>query len=117
MRTLDPGIETRSAWAEPGLTAGEYTTAAAARGLATWFGDTGSVAIGGITLAGGVGYLVRRHGLTIDNLLAAEVVTADGQLLHADAKDHSDLFWALRGGGTLPGVAERWRSSAMICCV
>jgi FAD/FMN-containing dehydrogenase len=113
MRTLDPGIETRSAWAEPGLTAGEYTTAAAARGLATGFGDTGSVGIGGITLAGGVGYLVRKHGLTIDNLLAAEV----GQLLHADAKDHSDLFWALRGGGTLPGVAERWRSSAMICCV
>ena len=109
MRTLDLDIETRTAWAEPGLTAGEYTAAAAARGLATGFGDTGSVGIGGITLAGGVGYLVRKHGLTIDNLLAAEVVTADGQLLHADAKDHSDLFWALRGGGGNFGVATRFQ--------
>jgi hypothetical protein len=109
MRTLDLDIETRTARAEPGLTAGEYTAAAAARGLATGFGDTGSVGIGGITLAGGVGYLVRKHGLTIDNLLAAEVVTADGQLLHADAKDHSDLFWALRGGGGNFGVATRFQ--------
>ncbi len=81
MRALELDPEARTAWVEPGLTAGEYTTAAAAHGLATGFGDTGSVGIGGITLAGGVGYLVRKHGLTIDNLLAAEVVTADGQLL------------------------------------
>ena len=84
-------------------------TAAAARGLATGFGDTGSVGIGGITLAGGVGYLVRKHGLTIDNLLAAEVVTADGQLLRANAEDHPDLFWALRGGGGNFGVATRFK--------
>jgi FAD/FMN-containing dehydrogenase len=67
MRALHLDTETRTAWAEPGLTAGEYTTAAAAHGLATGFGDTASVGIGGITLAGGVGYLVRKHGLTIDN--------------------------------------------------
>ncbi|HZA18995.1 MAG TPA: FAD-binding oxidoreductase, partial [Pseudonocardiaceae bacterium] len=109
MRALHLDTETRTAWAEPGLTAGEYTTAAAAHGLATGFGDTASVGIGGITLAGGVGYLVRKHGLTIDNLLAAEVVTADGQLLHADANDNADLFWALRGGGGNFGVATRLR--------
>jgi FAD/FMN-containing dehydrogenase len=107
MRALDLDTEARTAWAQPGLTAGEYTTAAAAHGLATGFGDTGSVGIGGITLAGGVGYLVRKHGLTVDDLLAAEVVTADGQVLRADAENHPDLFWALRGGGGNFGVATR----------
>ena len=72
------------AWAETGLTAGELTTAAGAHGLVVGFGDTGSVGIGGITLGGGVGYLVRKYGLTIDSLLAAEVVTADGRLLRAE---------------------------------
>jgi FAD/FMN-containing dehydrogenase len=109
MSALDLDIETRTAWAQPGLTAGEYTTAAAAHDLATGFGDTGSVGIGGITLAGGVGFLVRKHGLTIDNLLAAEMVTADGDLLHVDADNHPDLFWALRGGGGNFGVATRLR--------
>jgi len=81
MKALDVDPERRTAWAQTGLTAGEYTTAAGAYGLATGFGDTGSVGIGGLTLGGGVGYLVRRHGLTIDDLLAAEIVTADGDLL------------------------------------
>src|SRR4029450_1182781 len=62
MRALDIDTEASTAWAQPGLTAGEYSTAAAAHGLATGFGDTGSVGIGGITLSGGVGYLVRKHG-------------------------------------------------------
>jgi FAD/FMN-containing dehydrogenase len=109
MRALDLDAEARTAWAEPGLTAGDYTTAAAPHGLATGFGDTGSVGIGGITLAGGVGYLARKHGLTIDDLLAADVVTADGQLVHADAENHPDLFWALRGGGGNFGVATRFQ--------
>jgi FAD/FMN-containing dehydrogenase len=94
---------------EPGLTAGEYTTAAGALGLATGFGDTGSVGIGGITVGGGVGYLVRKHGLTIDDLVAADVVTADGRLLHVDAESHPDLFWAIRGGGGNFGVATRFQ--------
>ncbi len=101
--------EARTAWAETGLTAGEYTTAAGAYGLATGFGDTGSVGIGGLTLGGGVGYLVRKYGLTIDDLLAAEIVTADGQLLHVDAETHPDLFWAIRGGGGNFGVATRFQ--------
>ena len=88
MKALDIDVDGRTAWAETGLTAGEYTTAAAEHGLATGFGDTGSVGIGGITLGGGVGYLVRKHGLTIDSLLAADIVTADGQLLRVDAEHH-----------------------------
>jgi FAD/FMN-containing dehydrogenase len=109
MRALDIDPETRTAWAQTGLTAGEYTAAAGAQGLATGFGDTGSVGIGGLTLGGGVGYLVRKHGLTIDNLLAAELVTADGELLHVDADTHPELFWAIRGGGGNFGVATRFR--------
>jgi hypothetical protein len=99
LREMRIDTERRTAWAGTGLTAGEYTAAAAEHGLATGFGDTGSVGIGGITLAGGVGYLVRKYGLTIDNLLAAEVVTADGQLIRADEETNPDLFWGLRGGG------------------
>jgi hypothetical protein len=109
MQALDIDAQRRTAWAETGLTAGEYTTAASAHGLATGFGDTGSVGIGGITLGGGVGFLVRKHGLTIDSLLAAEVVVADGQLLRVDAETHPDLFWAIRGGGGNFGVATRFQ--------
>ncbi|HVG64610.1 MAG TPA: FAD-binding oxidoreductase [Actinomycetota bacterium] len=107
LTALEVDLESRTAWAEGGLTAGAYTAAVGAHGLATGFGDTGSVGIGGITLGGGVGFLVRKHGLTIDNLLAAEVVTADGRVLHTDADSHPDLFWAIRGGGGNFGVATR----------
>lgn len=109
MKKLDVDVAARRAWAETGLTAGELTNALAEHGLAVGFGDTGSVGIGGITLGGGVGYLVRKHGLTIDSLEAAEIVTADGQLLRVDAVSHPDLFWALRGGGGNFGVATRFR--------
>src|SRR5688572_24427186 len=109
MKELQIDPESRTAWAETGLTAGEFTTAAAAHGLAVGFGDTGSVGIGGITLGGGVGYLVRKYGLTIDSLLAADIVTADGQLLRVDAQHHPDLFWAIRGGGGNFGVVTRFR--------
>ncbi|MFO7270503.1 MAG: FAD-binding oxidoreductase [Sphaerobacter thermophilus] len=98
----------RIASAEGGLTAGEYTTAAAEYGLATGFGDTASVGISGITLGGGIGYLVRQHGLTIDNLIAAEIVTADGELRHVDVEHEPDLFWAIRGGGGNFGVVTRF---------
>ncbi len=109
MRALDINPEERTAWAESGLTAGEYTQAAAAYGLATGFGDTGSVGIGGLTLGGGVGYLVRKYGLTIDDLLAAEIVTADGQIRHVNAETEPDLFWATRGGGGNFGVVTRFQ--------
>jgi FAD/FMN-containing dehydrogenase len=109
MRALHIDVEGRSAWAEAGLTTGEYTSATSKHGLATGFGDTGSVGIGGLTLGGGVGYLVRKYGLTIDDLLAAEVVTADGQRIYADDRDHPDLFWAIRGGGGNFGVVTRFQ--------
>jgi FAD/FMN-containing dehydrogenase len=109
LRGLEVDVEGRTAWAETGLTTGAYTVAVGAHGLATGFGDTGSVGIGGLTLGGGVGYLVRKHGLTIDDLLAADVVTADGRLIRADAETHPDLFWAIRGGGGNFGVATRFQ--------
>lgn len=109
MKAISIDADARTAWAETGLTAAELTTAAAAHGLAVGFGDTGSVGIGGITVGGGVGYLVRKHGLTIDSLIAAEVVTADGQVRVTDAETHPDLFWAIRGGGGNFGVATRFK--------
>lgn len=109
MKDLQINLQDKTAWAETGLTAGEYVAATAAHGLTTGFGDTGTVGLGGLTLGGGVGYLVRKHGLTIDNLLAAEVVTADGQLLHVDDQNHPDLFWAIRGGGGNFGVATLFK--------
>ena len=109
MKGLELDVAGRTAWAEAGLTAAELTTALGAHGLAVGFGDTGSVGIGGITLGGGIGLLARKFGMTIDSLLAADVVTADGELVRADEKSHPDLFWAIRGGGGNFGVATRFR--------
>ena len=86
LRSFELDAAGHTAWAGAGLTAGAFTVAAGEHGLATGFGDTGSVGISGITLAGGIGFLVRKHGLTVDNLLAAEIVTADGRLRRVDAE-------------------------------
>jgi FAD/FMN-containing dehydrogenase len=99
----------RLAWAQAGLRAGEYTAAAAEHGLATPFGDTGSVGISGLTLGGGIGWLVRKHGLTIDALVSVELVTADGRIVVASETEHPDLFWAVRGGGGNFGVVTRFQ--------
>lgn len=107
MKRLEIDAAASTAWAETGLTAAEVTSAAAKHGLAIGFGDAGSVGIGGITLGGGVGYLTRKFGLTIDSLIAAEIVTADGSQVFTDAAHHPDLFWAIRGGGGNFGVATR----------
>ena len=109
MRGLHIDPDRQLAWAEPGLTAGEYTRAAAAHGLATPFGDTASVGIGGLTLGGGIGWLVRKHGLAIDALVSVDIVTADGRLLTASETQHPDLFWAVRGGGGNFGVVTRFQ--------
>jgi FAD/FMN-containing dehydrogenase len=108
MKDLTIDVDRRTAWAETGLTAGEFTAAAAEHGLATGFGDTASVGLGGLTVGGGVGYLSRKFGLTVDNLLAAEVVTADCTLRRVDAENEPELFWAIRGGGGNFGVATRF---------
>jgi FAD/FMN-containing dehydrogenase len=109
LKAIDIDVDGRTAWADAGLTAAEYSTAANAHGLATGFGDTGSVGIAGITLGGGVGLLVRKYGLTIDSLVAADLVTADGRVLRVDEEHEPDLFWAIRGGGGNFGVATRFR--------
>jgi FAD/FMN-containing dehydrogenase len=109
MKDIQVDLESKTVWAESGLTAAEFTNATAAHGLTVGFGDTGTVGLGGITLGGGVGYLVRKHGLTIDNLLAAELVTADGKILIVDSTNYPDLFWAIRGGGGNFGVVTRFR--------
>ncbi|HET9436438.1 MAG TPA: FAD-binding oxidoreductase [Candidatus Limnocylindrales bacterium] len=109
LRAIEIDAASRTAWVETGLTAGEVTTAVGEHGLAIGFGDTGSVGVGGITTGGGIGYLVRKHGLTIDNVLAAEVVLADGHCVTTDAAAHPDLFWAIRGGGGNVGIVTRFR--------
>jgi FAD/FMN-containing dehydrogenase len=109
MRAIDVDPKARTAWAETGLTALDVTNAAAEHGLAVGFGDTGSVGIGGITSGGGIGYLVRKYGMTIDSVLAAEVVTADGQVRTVDAEHEPDLFWAVRGGGGNAGVVTKFQ--------
>ena len=107
LRSFELDATGRTVCAGAGLTAGAFTRAAGEHGLATGFGDTASVGIGGITLAGGIGFLVRKHGLTIDSLLAAEIVTADGRVRRVDAQNEPELFWALRGGGGNFGVVTR----------
>ena len=107
MNRIEIDATARTAWAGTGATTGAFTQAAVQHGLVVGFGDAGSVGVGGITLGGGVGYLVRKHGLTVDSLLAAEVVTADGRIVHADADNEPDLFWAIRGGGGNFGVVTR----------
>jgi FAD/FMN-containing dehydrogenase len=109
MTAIEVDADSRTAWAQTGMTAAAYTIATGEHGLATGLGDAPTVGLGGIALSGGVGYLVRRNGLTIDDLIAAEVVTADGERLEVDAETHPDLFWALRGGGGNFGVATRLR--------
>lgn len=90
--------------AEPGLTWGELDTATQRFGLATTGGIVSSTGVPGLTLGGGHGWLMRKHGLACDNVLAMEVVTADGQVVRASADEHAELFWGLRGGGGNFGV-------------
>ena len=107
MNSIEIDDEERSAWVGTGATAAQYTVATGERGRVTGLGDAGSVGIGGITLAGGIGFLARRNGLTIDDLLAAEVVTADGEVVQASEESDPELFWAIRGGESNFGVATR----------
>ena len=109
LKGIDIDTTGRTAWAGAGLTAGEVTAAVEKHGLIVGFGDSATVGISGLTLGGGIGYLVRKHGLTIDSLLAVEVATANGDIIVADETAHPDLFWALRGGGGNFGVVTRFK--------
>jgi FAD/FMN-containing dehydrogenase len=108
MRAIEIDPAARVALVEAGSTAGQLTGAAAAHGLVVPFGDSPDVGVGGITLGGGVGWLSRKLGLTVDSVEGVELVTADGQALQVDDARHPDLFWAVRGGGNF-GVVTRFR--------
>jgi FAD/FMN-containing dehydrogenase len=88
-----------------GATWGQVGAVLAEHGLAISAGDTKSVGVGGLTLSGGIGWKVRKYGLALDNLLSADVVTADGSVVHASAEHNAELFWGIRGGGGNFGVA------------
>ncbi|MGW8353824.1 FAD-binding oxidoreductase [Streptomyces wedmorensis] len=104
MRGVRVDPKARTARAEGGATWGDFNHATHAFGLATTGGVVSTTGLGGLTLGGGMGHLARRCGLSCDNLVAADVVTAEGALVTCDAERNADLFWALRGGGGNFGV-------------
>ncbi len=99
----------RTAWVQAGLTLGEFIRETQEFGLATPVGTAADTGLAGLTLGGGVGWLMGKYGLTIDNLLAVDIVTADGCVLTASATEHADLFWGVRGGGGNFGVVTAFK--------
>ena len=104
MKRIRVDAQQRSARAEPGLTLAEFDRECQAVGLATPTGNVSPTGIAGLTLGGGIGWLNGKHALACDNLLSADIVTADARILTASATEHPDLFWAVRGGGANVGV-------------
>jgi FAD/FMN-containing dehydrogenase len=99
----------RTAEVQPGVTLAEFDAAAQKHGLAVPLGINSTTGVAGLTLGGGFGWLTRKFGFTVDNLIAADIVTADGALRRASGTDHADLFWAIRGGGGNFGVVTEFK--------
>lgn len=108
LQSIEIDLEAMTVWAGSGLTAGQLTQALDPHHVVVGFGDSASVGLGGITLGGGVGYMTRKFGLTMDSLVAAEIVTSSGSILAVSETNHAELFWALRGGGGNFGVVTRF---------
>ncbi len=108
MKRVSINPETRIARVQAGATSNDIAGPANALGLALSTGDTGSVGIGGLTVGGGIGFMVRKYGLTIDNLLSAQVVLASGEIVTASETEYPDLFWAIRGGGGNFGIVTEF---------
>ncbi|MGI8658022.1 MAG: FAD-binding oxidoreductase [Candidatus Limnocylindria bacterium] len=104
MKAVEIDAERRTALVGPGAVGSDLDDAALAHGLATTGGTYSGTGVIGLTLGGGMGFLARRFGMAVDNMIGADVVLADGSRVHASADDHQDLFWALRGGGGAFGV-------------
>lgn len=104
MKSVRVDPDARRMWVEPGATLADVDREAQAFGLAVPTGINSTTGIAGLTLGGGFGWITRKYGLTIDSLVSADVVTADGAFLHANARENPDLFWALRGGGGNFGI-------------
>lgn len=108
LKGLEVDPESQTVWAQPGLRLGEFDARTQDFGLATTMGTVSDTGIAGLTLGGGMGWLMRKHGLSCDNLLSAEVVTADGQIRRASRTENPDLFWAIRGAGHNFGVVTEF---------
>jgi len=104
MKSVRVDAKTRRATVEPGCTLADFDAAAQAHGLATPLGINSTTGVAGLTLGGGFGWLSRKYGMTVDNLLSADVVTADGTRVRASETENADLFWGLRGGGGNFGI-------------
>jgi FAD/FMN-containing dehydrogenase len=108
MKNVRVDVQKQRAYVEPGATLEDFDKAAQAHGLATPVGINSTTGIAGLTLGGGFGWLTRKYGMTIDNLVSAQVVTADGNQIRASATENADLFWAIRGGGGNFGVVTEF---------